>query len=236
MPGFSQKTLSAARAFTIGAGGIISWLACGLVRKGIGTLHVCDGDAVELSNLSRQLFGARDVGKNKAVRLARNLRAQGFCGTRLTAYPLRFEELVALEIMPAVDLVVVGVDDHAARLAVMRWCAAARKPAVFIAVSPDADNGYVFVYKPGAACLCCVLPDLVRLGEEGRRPCPGAPATLDVLLSVAGFATYAIDSLLMERPRSWNFRRVFLSGDGEDCAWAVPQQPACPVCSGEDVP
>ncbi len=231
--GFSQAKLGRARVLAVGAGGIISWLACPLVRKGVGVLHICDGDVVELSNLSRQMFVASDLYKNKAQRLARNLRRQGFCGTQLVAHPYMFEELLASGAVPEADIIIVGVDDDATRLTVMEYCRAHRIRVILIAVSPDADNGYVFVYEPNAACLACVLPDMVISARDGRKPCPGVPACLDILLTVAGFAAYVVDTLLMERPRTWNFRRVFLSGEGQDLAWNVPRRPDCAVCGSD---
>ncbi len=230
IPGFDQAKLAAGRVFCIGGGGIIGWVACGLVRKGIGSLYICDGDDVEMSNLNRQLFFADDLYKNKAERLARNLSRQGFCGTELVAYPYMFEEVQYLRAVPDVDIIVIGVDDHAARLTVMQHCIATETRAVFIAVAADADNGYVFVYEPRQACLGCVLPDLATKAREGRKPCPGVPACLDILLVVCGIALYAIDTVLMHRPRTWNFRQVFLSGHGEGCIWNVPRRQNCAVC------
>ena len=38
----------------------------------------------------------------------------------------------------------------------------------------------------------------------------------DILKVIGGLALYAVDSLLMERPRNWNLRYVFLAGFIED--------------------
>ena len=100
--GFAEEKLARAWVLAVGAGGIVGWVGCGLVRKGIGTLYLCDGDEVELSNLNRQLFTEHDLYKNKAERLARNLSRQGFCGTELIAYPYMFEELLELSAVLAV--------------------------------------------------------------------------------------------------------------------------------------
>ncbi|MFC1893599.1 ThiF family adenylyltransferase [Chloroflexota bacterium] len=56
----------------IGAGGLGSPVALWLVRKGLGTLTIYDGDTVDLSNLHRQLFYKEDLYKRKAIQLAKN--------------------------------------------------------------------------------------------------------------------------------------------------------------------
>ncbi len=60
----------------IGCGGLGSWTACGLSLSGVGTLTIVDDDAVELSNLSRQLlYEPRAIGRDKADVAAARLRA-----------------------------------------------------------------------------------------------------------------------------------------------------------------
>src|SRR5271157_3653473 len=72
VPGFDQITFSKSSVLCIGAGGIISQIAPTLVRKGIGRITLLDDDVVEASNLNRQRFYERDLGKNKAFALAEN--------------------------------------------------------------------------------------------------------------------------------------------------------------------
>ena len=56
--GFDQEAYSRASVLCIGAGGLISFIAPTLCRKGIGRLTVFDRDVVEASNLNRQMFFA----------------------------------------------------------------------------------------------------------------------------------------------------------------------------------
>lgn len=85
--GFEQAALTRAVVLLIGAGGLGGEIGEGLVRKGVGELHIFDGDTVEASNLNRQRFTAADLGKNKALCLARNLQLEGYLGTVITGYP-----------------------------------------------------------------------------------------------------------------------------------------------------
>src|SRR5580704_16524700 len=74
--GFDQAVFSRSSVLCIGAGGLISHVAPTLVRKGIGRIILLDGDMVEASNLNRQRFYSKDLGSNKAIALAENLKAE----------------------------------------------------------------------------------------------------------------------------------------------------------------
>src|SRR5205085_8568535 len=61
-----QRKIKAGRVLCVGAGGLGSPAALYLAAAGIGTLGIIDFDAVDASNLQRQiLHGTRDVGRSK---------------------------------------------------------------------------------------------------------------------------------------------------------------------------
>src|SRR5262245_43418303 len=61
-----QKRLKAARVLLIGAGGLGSPLGLYLAAAGVGRIGLVDFDAVDFSNLQRQiLHGTPDVGRPK---------------------------------------------------------------------------------------------------------------------------------------------------------------------------
>lgn len=61
------EKLSNAKVLLFGVGGVGSYVAEALVRSGVGTIELVDGDCVCETNLNRQLIALRSsVGKNKA--------------------------------------------------------------------------------------------------------------------------------------------------------------------------
>lgn len=227
IPGFDQEFFSAAHALCIGAGGLISNIAPALARKGIGALTFFDDDRVEPSNLNRQRFFERDMGQNKALTLVENLQPECIRATTLRGFALRFEEASARQIDMACNVAICGVDNNPARVAVSQYFRSRCIPVVFSAVSRDADHGYVFVQEPGGSCIACLFPDMVN---DDRYPCPGTPAVADILQAVGALAVYAIDTLLMSRRRSWNYRRISLSDGALDGSAKISARVDCPIC------
>ena len=55
-----QKALLSSKVLVIGAGGLGSPVLTYLAAAGVGTLGICDGDVVSLSNLQRQILYTTD--------------------------------------------------------------------------------------------------------------------------------------------------------------------------------
>jgi len=225
IPFFDQEKLSKAKIGLVGAGGINSEIGQGLARKGVGALDIFDDDVVTLSNLSRQGFSQRDLYKKKALQLPKNLARECVYPTTITGYALRFEEALDRGVLMDADLYVFGVDNNQARVAGCKafW---QRTPVVFLGTGPEANNGYVFIQEPGGACFACIFPH--ALESNTRMEC--APSSLDILKAITGQALYGIDSLLMDRPRHWNYREVFLDGSINDRTLYQERWPDCAVC------
>lgn len=63
----NQNKLKNCKVLIVGCGGLGAPVIQYLSSAGIGHLTLCDGDGIELSNLSRQvIFRTSDIGKNKA--------------------------------------------------------------------------------------------------------------------------------------------------------------------------
>jgi len=227
IPGFDQEIFSRSHVLCIGAGGIVSQIAPALVRKGIGRITLLDDDVVEPSNLNRQRFYKEDIGQNKAIALAGNLKPECIVATEIRGYGLRLEEAIARDVELTCNLAVCGVDNNPARVAASSFFRRAHTPVIFTAVSRDADHGYVFVQEAEGPCIGCLFPDMVT---DDRFPCPGTPAIADILQAVGALAVYAVDTLLMKRARTWNYRRLSLSDPGFHGGSMIAQQEACELC------
>ena len=95
---------------------------------------------------------------------------------------------------------------------------------IFIAVSVDGNHGYVFVQGKDGPCIACMFPDMIN---DDRYPCPGTPAIADILQAVGALCVYAVDTVLMNRPRHWNYRRLNLADQTVDGSSVVSVRPGC---------
>src|SRR5260370_34551047 len=133
IPGFEQEIFSKSRVLCVGAGGIISQIAPTLARKGIGAITLLDDDVVEASNLNRQRFYPKDLGRYKAIALAQNLQQECIAETRIHGIPLRFEEAIASGVDLTCEVAICGVDNNPARVAVSKYFRSKRFPVIFTA-------------------------------------------------------------------------------------------------------
>ena len=102
--GEAQERLRAASAIVVGAGALGSPAAMYLTAAGIGRIGVVDSDAVELSNLHRQLLHfTPDVEVAKAENAAVKLRALN-PEVEVDPYPARLEEANAEAILIGAEL------------------------------------------------------------------------------------------------------------------------------------
>ncbi len=101
---------------------------------------------------------------------------------------------------------------------------------IFTAVSRNGDHGYVFVQDREGPCIACLFPDMT---DDDRYPCPGTPAIADILQAVGALVVYAVDTLLMTRPRGWNYRRISLADGALDGTAMIPARQGCRMFAPE---
>jgi adenylyltransferase/sulfurtransferase len=86
-----QQRLANARVLCVGAGGLGSPVIAYLAAAGVGRLGIVDDDAVDLTNLQRQvLYATADVGASKAHTAAARARALN-PQIAVDAYPIRLD-------------------------------------------------------------------------------------------------------------------------------------------------
>src|ERR671938_1447273 len=100
-----QRKLKAARVLLVGAGGLGSPLALYLAAAGVGHLGLVDFDAVDVTNLQRQVLpGTADVGRPK-LDSARDRIADLNPHVELTTYATRLTSANALDVIRDYDVV-----------------------------------------------------------------------------------------------------------------------------------
>lgn len=226
-----QQRLLDAHALLIGAGGLGSPAALYLASAGVGTLTICDGDTVDLTNLQRQIVhreasvglnkvdSARDTlhGLNPAIHI--NAMAERVAGDQL-------QSLVA-----AADVVLDGSDNFATRHAVNRACVRARKPLVSGAgIRFDGQLAVFDLRDRDAPCYACLFPEA---GENEEMRC----AVMGVFAPLVGIigAMQAAEALkiLTGAGKALNGRLLLLDAlSMEVRTISLKKDSACAVCAG----
>ncbi|MDR2046821.1 MAG: HesA/MoeB/ThiF family protein [Clostridiales bacterium] len=152
-----QLKLSKGRVLIIGAGGLGSAAAMYLAAAGVGVIGIADGDAVELSNLQRQIIHSADViGKPKAESARETLKALN-PEIRIAAINAVIGTENAAEIIKEYDFVIDGTDNFPAKYLINDVCVAAGKP--FSHAGVIQFSGQTMTYVPGSPCFRCVFPE-----------------------------------------------------------------------------
>ena len=229
VPGFNRAKVAQATILQIGAGGFGGWIATALTREGIGELHICDHDSIEASNLSRQFFYAEDLFTSKALCLAKHAAREGHLGGSCVGHTTPFTAATADRLSANVDLVICCVDNNATRAVASHFFRQVGTPVIFSACNADANYAWAFVQEPAGACLGCVFPSLAT-ADATTQACAPVPAAIHIVRVAAGLCTYAVDSLLGECDRHWNFRSVHLAGGSPDVVTMMPPRAGCKLC------
>lgn len=226
-----QERLLAGSALVVGAGGLGSPALLYLTAAGVGRIGVVDADAVETTNLNRQIaHGTRDMGRNKAESAADAMRAID-PSVRVVVYPQRLTAANAIEILSGWDVVLDCSDNFPTRYLINDACVLLGIPLVTAAVMRF--HGQITTVVPRAgACLRCILPE---------PPQPGSgitPAEAGILGPVAGVfgSLQAIEAkkVLMRLPGILQSRIHALDAlTFEASTMEVARDPACPVCGDE---
>jgi len=155
-----QERLLAARALVIGAGGLGSPVALYLASAGVGTITLCDDEAVDLTNLQRQIVHrAASVGRKK-VDSARETLAAINSEVRVVGLAERVDERRLEALAAGADVVLDGSDNFATRHAANRVCVRLRKPLVSgAAVRFDGQVSVFDLRAADSPCYACLFPE-----------------------------------------------------------------------------
>lgn len=190
-----QMRLQAAKVLIIGAGGLGSPAALYLAAAGVGQLGIADHDAVELSNLQRQiLHGTPDVGQPKVASAAAALHRLN-PGLEVVPHALQVSAANVLDLIRPYDVVLDGTDNFSTRYLVNDACVLLGKPNVYGSIYRFEGQASLFAPHLGGPCYRCLYPEPP---PPGSAPSCAEAGVLGVLPGVIGVvqATEAIKLIL----------------------------------------
>lgn len=166
---WDQARLARAKVLVVGAGALGNEIIKNLALLGVGNVLVADMDRIENSNLSRSaLYRASDNGKLKADVAARaakdiypEMNVHAFNGN--VVYDL------GMGAFRWADVIIGGLDNREARLAINRACFRLGRPWIDGAI--EHINGTARVFIPDGPCYECTMSDTDWRLLQHRRSC-----------------------------------------------------------------
>lgn len=224
-----QQRILDSHALVIGAGGLGSPVALYLGTAGVGRITLVDDDAVDLTNLQRQIAHTlARVGQPKAES-AREAVAAINPDVLVRPVVARVDAQALDELVPQADVVLDCCDNFATRQAINRACVAHRKPLVSGAAIRF--DGQVSVYdtrEAAAPCYACVFPPDQDFEEV-------ACATMGVFAPLVGIVgtMQAAEALRLLAGIGTSLKGRLQMLDARHMEWSevrVQRDAACRVC------
>lgn len=156
-----QEKLLNAHVLVIGAGGLGSAAAPYLAAAGVGHITLMDHDAVELTNLQRQIMHAESsIGKSK-VASGKEFLEQLNSTIQIETIQAKATSSLLDELLPSVDVVLDCTDNFSTRHLINAACVNNQTPLV--SGSALKFDGQVSVFDPSnsrSPCYACIFsPD-----------------------------------------------------------------------------
>ncbi|HWQ79805.1 MAG TPA: molybdopterin-synthase adenylyltransferase MoeB [Anaerovoracaceae bacterium] len=221
-----QKKLLDAKVLIIGAGGLGAPAALYLAAAGVGTIGITDADAVDLSNLQRQVIHTTpDVGKAKVLSAKETMEAINPDIT-VNTYRTFVSAANIMELIEPYDFILDGTDNFSAKFLINDACVLAGKP--FSHAGIIRFKGQLMTYVPGQGpCYRCVFkepppPDAVPtckqagvIGAMGG--VIGSLQAMEAVKYIIGKGELLTGYLLTYDALKMDFRKIRLPGQ-ESCA------------------
>ena len=226
--GKGQKKIAKAKILIVGAGGLGSPAAFYLAAAGVGTIGLIDSDAVDLSNLQRQIIHyTPDVGRSKVLSAKEKIQALN-PDVQVVMHEERFVAGNALKLIAGYDVVIDGVDNFPAKFLINDACVLGGKPLVHGGILRF-DGRVTTILPKKSACYRCVFKQpppsgLVASCQEAGviGALAGVIGTLqatEALKIVLGIGRPLTDRLLDYDAKKATFREI-----------KTKRNPHCPVC------
>lgn len=224
----AQLELRAASVLVVGAGALGSPVALYLAGAGVGRLGVLDSDAVELSNLHRQLLHfTPDVGSAKARSATAKLSFQN-PEVEVIPYEVRLQGDNVAGLLEGHDLVVDCSDSFETRYAVNAACC--REGIRLVEGGVIGLTGLVMAIRPGhSACYRCAFP---AAPPPGSQPTCAQAGVLGPAAGVVG-SLQALEALKLLTGFSPPLTDAFVQVELLELSLTtvrVARRPGCPDC------
>jgi molybdopterin-synthase adenylyltransferase len=226
--GKGQIKLLRSRVLLVGAGGLGCPAGLYLAAAGVGTIGVIDGDAVDTTNLQRQIaHHTADVGRRKVDSAAESFSAIN-PAVNLRKYDERLTAANALKIIGEYDFVIDGTDNFPGKFLVADACFFAGKPyshagiiryqGQTITVKPEQTTCYRCIFKapppPG------LVPSCSQAGVLGvLAGVIGTIQATEAIKCLLGLGELLVNRLLVYDALEMSFRNV-----------SVNRNMNCPLC------
>lgn len=170
IPWWDQDRLKNATIMVVGAGAIGNELIKNLALLGIGKILIYDMDEIENTNLTRSvLYRKKDVGRFKAE-VAAERAVEINPDVNVKAFVKNIIDDVGLGVFRRMDVVLGGLDNREARLAINQSCYKVNKPWIDGAI--EVLNGFARVFVPGkGACYECTMTETDWMLINKRKSC-----------------------------------------------------------------
>ena len=224
-----QQRLRSTSVLCVGTGGLGSPVLLYLAAAGIGKLGVVDFDAVERSNLQRQIIHRTpDVGRPKTESARESLNALN-PDVEVVVHNVRLTRENALAIIHPYELVVDGTDNFPTRYLTNDACVLLQRPNIYGSIFRFEGQASVFAPHLGGPCYRCLYPEPPPPGtapscaESGvLGVLPGLIGTIqatEALKLALGKGSPLIGRLLLFNALEMKFKELKLRRD-----------PKCPIC------
>ena len=223
-----QHKLAEARILVVGTGGLGSPALLYLAAAGVGTLGIADGDAVDLSNLQRQIIHATpDIAGTKVESAAVKINRLN-PHVQVETYPLMAQVDTIDGLIASYDFVIDATDNFEAKFMINDACVQTRKAFSHAGVSQFV--GQTMTIIPGrSACYRCVFDqpppaDAVPTGAQAGilgsvAGVIGCLQATEALKYVIGKGNLLTNRILKYDALEMDFRQI-----------PILRNPDCPVC------
>jgi len=224
-----QKKLLNSKVLIIGAGGLGAPAALYLAAAGVGTIGIVDADAVDLSNLQRQIIhSTKDIGKAK-VESAKETIEDINTDVKVNTYKMFVDSSNILDVIKDYDFVLDGTDNFPAKFLINDACVLAKKP--FCHAGIIRFQGQLMTYIPDQGpCYRCVFKDMPpkdaiptckEAGVVGAMAgVIGCLQAMEAIKFIIGKGELLNGKLLTYDALSGEFRKI-----------KIPRDPHCNICS-----